>query len=155
MSQPKRVWLVIRVSLVGLLLLTISHSSLAQVTASITGRVEDASGASVPDAVVTVTSLETGAARTATSDTQGEYRVPSLSVGRYEVKAEKQGFKVAVQSGIDLVVGQQAVINLALEVGQVQQQVTVTSEAPIVKLLARSQAQPLREYPVFLIRRHF
>ena len=122
----------------ALLLLSVSHSAWTQVTASITGRVEDASGGGVGDAQVTVTSVETGTARTATTDAQGEYRVPSLSVGRYEVKAEKAGFKVAVQSGIDLAVGQQAAINLRLEVGQVQQEVTVTSEAPIVNTTTAS-----------------
>jgi len=138
----------LRLLAAALLLLTLSHSALTQVTASITGRVEDASGGGVPDAQVTVTSLETGTARTATTNSQGEYRVPSLSVGRYEVKAEKAGFKVAVQSGIDLVVGQQAAINLSLEVGQVQQQVTVTSEAPIVNTTTASVAGLVTEQAV-------
>lgn len=132
----------------ALLLLMVSHPALTQVTASITGRVDDTSGAGIPEAQVTVTSLETGAARTATTDAQGEYRVPSLAVGRYEVKAEKQGFKVALQSGIDLVVGQQGVINLTLEVGQVQQEVTVTSEAPIVNTTTASVSGLVTEQAV-------
>ena len=73
-----------------------------------------------------------GSHATVTSDDSGNYRVLSLPVGRYEIKAEKAGFKAAVQAGIDLVVGQQAVVNLKLEVGQVQQEVTVTAEAPLV-----------------------
>src|SRR2546422_3980872 len=80
----------------------------AQVTASMTGRVEDASGAAVPGTNVIVTSLETGAVRTATTDEGGNYRVVSLPVGRYEVKAEKTGFKSAVETGIALVVAQEA-----------------------------------------------
>jgi hypothetical protein len=148
MNQSQRVWGLLRLLLAVLLLLALGHSVSAQVTASMTGRIEDASGAGVPDAMVTVTSLETGTARTATTDSQGEYRVPSLSVGRYEVKAEKAGFKVAVQSGIDLVVGQQAAINLRLEVGQVQQQVTVTSEAPIVNTTTASVSGLVNEQAV-------
>lgn len=133
MNASKRVKCALfNIFLVVLLLLAMSHSSLAQVTASITGRVEDTSGAAIPGVTVTVTSLETGAARTIEADDAGSYRAVSLPVGRYEVKAEKAGFKTAVQTGITLTLGQQAVVNLDLQVGQVQQQVTVTSEAPLV-----------------------
>jgi hypothetical protein len=51
------------------------------------------------------------------------------------LKPEKTGFKVEIQSGVDLVVGQQAVVDLKLEVGQVQQQVTVTGEVANVFVL--------------------
>src|ERR671924_302573 len=80
----------------------------AQVTASISGRVEDASGAAVPGAAVTATNVETGATRTATSGETGTYRVLSLPIGRYEVKAELPGFKAALQTGIKLDVGEEA-----------------------------------------------
>src|SRR5215469_1468563 len=115
-----------------LLLVAKGNAILAQVNGSLTGRVEDASGAGVPQAIVAATDQETGVTRTVTSDESGNYRVLSLPVGRYEIKAEKTGFKAAVQSGINLVVGQQAVVNLKMEVGQVQQEVTVTAEAPLV-----------------------
>jgi hypothetical protein len=111
---------------------------LAQVTASMTGRVEDASGAAIPETNVTVTSLETGATRTVPSDEAGNYRVLSLPVGRYDVKAEKTGFKAAVETGINLVVGQQAVVNLKLDVGSVGEQVTVTGEAPLINTTTSS-----------------
>src|SRR5438132_4094103 len=71
----------------------------AQVTASVSGRVEDATGATVPGTSVTVTSLETGAARTVVSSEAGTYRVLALPVGRYDVKAELAGFKAAVRTG--------------------------------------------------------
>ncbi len=113
---------------VGLLCLAGSGSALAQVAASISGRTEDPSGAAIPAAIVTATSLETGAARAVTTDEAGNYRVLSLPVGQYKVRAEKAGFKAVVQAGINLVVGQQVVVNLKLEVGAVQQEVTVTAE---------------------------
>jgi carboxypeptidase family protein len=131
-------WGVFRVFLMGLLFLANSHFASAQVSASITGRIEDASGAAIPEAAVAVTSQETGVTRTVTADAAGNYRVLSLPVGRYEVKAEKAGFKAAVQAGINLVVGQQAVLNLKLEVGEVQQQVTVTGEVPLVNTTTAS-----------------
>src|ERR1035437_4494012 len=118
--------------LMALLFVASSQLASAQVSASISGKIEDPSGAAISGAAVTVTSLETGAARAATADEGGNYRVLSLPVGRYEVKVEKEGFKAEVQSGINLVVGQQAVVNLKLEVGAVQRAVTVTAEAPLV-----------------------
>ena len=104
----------------------------AQGTSTISGRATDASGAAIPGASVTVRNLETGAARTVGTEESGLYRVLSLPVGRYELKAEKEGFKAELRRGINLVVGQEAVVNLTLEVGQVQQEVTVTAEAPLV-----------------------
>jgi carboxypeptidase family protein len=132
-------WGIVRVFLMGLLLLANSNFALAQVSsASLVGKVEDASGAAVPEAAVTVTNQETGVIRTATGDATGNYRILSLPVGLYQVKAEKAGFKAAVQTGINLVVGQQGVVNLKLEVGEVQQQVTVTGEVPLVNTTTAS-----------------
>ena len=110
----------------------------AQVTASVSGRVEDASGAAVPGTTVTVRNLETGTSRLVSSDDAGRYRALSLPVGHYEVKAEREGFKTAVRTGINLVVGQEAVVNLRLEVGEVVQEVTVTGEAPLVNTTTAS-----------------
>jgi hypothetical protein len=115
------------------LLIFNGSTAMAQVsTASLSGTIEDASGSPIPGVMVTVTSLETSIARTATTDDSGAYRLLSLPVGRYDVKAEKAGFKTQVQTGINLVVGQQGVINLGMEVGQVTQQVTVSGEAAMV-----------------------
>jgi hypothetical protein len=119
--------------------LAASNSAMAQVsTAAISGHVQDSSGAAIAAATVTVTSLETGAVRTVKTDGEGYYEVLSLPVGRYEVKAEKEGFSAALQSGIDLVVGQNAVVNLGLNVGTLNQQVNVTAEAPLVNTTTNS-----------------
>ena len=115
-----------------LLLVMISATGWAQVTASITGTVRDASGAVIPEATVTAKNLESGLTRAAQTDAGGNYSLLSLPVGQYEVTTEKSGFKQQVRQGITLVVGQQAVVNLTLEVGNVEQQVTVSAEAPIV-----------------------
>src|SRR5205823_4312788 len=109
-----------------------------QVTASIFGRVEDSSVAAVPGAAVTATNLETGATRTATTGEAGTYRVLSLPVGRYEVRGELPGFKAALQTGVNLAVGEEAVVNLKLEVGAPQELVTVTGEAPLVNTTTSS-----------------
>lgn len=70
--------------------------------------------------------------RTVTSDQDGNFKVLSLPVGEQEVKAEKQGFKAELRKGVNLEIGQQAVVSLRLEVGDLTQQITVSEEAPVV-----------------------
>lgn len=117
----------------------------AQVPASITGTVTDASGARVPAATVTVTNTETGASRSAATDDDGRYRVLALPVGEYEVRVSKAGFEKAIRSGIRLAVGQEAGVDLTLQVGQVQEQVKVNADAPIVNLTTRDISGLLNE----------
>ena len=105
---------------------------LAQGTASISGRAVDASGAAIPDARVSVRNVETGETRATNTDAGGFYRVLSLPVGGYEINVGKDGFKTAIRLGINLSVGQEAVVHVALEVGALAQEVTVTAEAPLV-----------------------
>jgi hypothetical protein len=110
----------------------------AQVTAAISGHVEDPSGAGVNDAMVTVKNLETGATRSVTTDAAGDFRVLSLALGLHEVKVEKSGFKAAVRTGINLEVGQDAVLSLRLQVGDIAQSVTVSGDAPLVNTTTAS-----------------
>lgn len=109
-----------------------------QSTAAISGKVEDATGASISGATVTVTNQETGAARTAVTDAAGNYQLPALPVGPQEIRASKEGFKSEIRSGVRLAVGQEAVVNLTLEVGQRTEQITVTAEAPVVNTTTSS-----------------
>src|SRR5580693_7127360 len=74
----------------------------AQVTAAISGTVEDASGAFVQGASVTVKSLETGASRKVPTDQSGNYTLVSLPLGPQELKVEKTGFKTALRTGVVL-----------------------------------------------------
>jgi hypothetical protein len=125
----------------------------AQVTAAISGRVEDATGAAVGGATVTVKSLETSVSRTSTTDENGNYRIPSLVLGAQEVRAEKAGFKSAVRTGINLAVGQEAVVNLKLDVGPVTQEVTVSAETSLIDATTASvsglvTAREIKELPL-------
>src|SRR5262249_46490028 len=121
-----------RFALAGFILVGSSLCGWAQVNATISGKIEDQTGAAVGGAMVTVKSLETGATRTVTTDETGNYRVLSLPVGPQEVRAEKPGFRAAVRTGINLVIGQEAVVDLMLDVGQVAQEVTVAVDTPLV-----------------------
>ena len=129
-------------SRVALLIISVTFLSNlhAQVAGSITGKVDDASGAAISAASVTVKSLETGATRTTVSDDNGNFTIPLLPPGPQEVRAEKKGFKASVRTGIDLEVGQQAVVNLHLEVGELVQQVAVVADAQLVNTTTSSVA---------------
>src|SRR5262245_13573589 len=90
----------------------------AQVTGTISGMVEDASEAGISGATVTVISAETGAKRVVTTGETGGFKITALPIGAQQVEVEKAGFKKALRTGIDLSVGQDAVINVRLEVGE-------------------------------------
>ena len=119
--------------------------SAQQPTASIVGTVQDASGASVPGATLTVKNIETGQTRTLTADGLGNYAALSLTVGQYEIRAEKEGFTPLVRTGITLVVGEQAVVKMQLDLGAIRQAVTVNDEAPLVEATAQSIAGVVNE----------
>ena len=114
------------VFLVGLFLcVSLAHAQ--AVTGNISGTVTDASGAVIVGAQVVVTNTGTGVALTTTSNDQGRYNVPDLTVGTYQVQATKSGFQTVVHKGINLTVGSQFVADLSLPVGQAQETVTVES----------------------------
>jgi len=101
-------------------------------TATMSGVVHDGTGGVIPGVTVTIKHTETGLTRTVQTAEDGGYRMPSLPVGAYEVTAEAAGFKRQVRSGVNLVVAQEAVVNLTLEVGGVTEQVIVSEDAPLV-----------------------
>ena len=134
--------------LIGLLTLTNGLMFAQGFSAAITGSVQDTSGAAVSGAMVTVKHLETGITRAAQADAGGNYSIPSLPVGAYEVTAEKMGFQREMRRGIDLAVGQEAEINLVLRVGSIDQQITVTEDAPLVNTTLSSTSGLIEESQV-------
>src|SRR3989441_10206573 len=112
-------------------------SSLAAIgqltTGTIAGTVTDQSGAAVPGATVTLKNTDTGISRTVQTRENGKYEALSLPAGSYEVSASLAGFRTAVHTGISLAVGQNAAIDFALQVGQVNEAVTVTGDVTQVE----------------------
>ncbi|HEX3684112.1 MAG TPA: carboxypeptidase regulatory-like domain-containing protein [Bryobacteraceae bacterium] len=92
---------------------------------SITGTVKDASGAAVPGATVSVTSVEQGFVRTTTTNPTGDYLVSGLLAGHYNINVTAQGFKQYVVKDLILRVADKARADAALEVGQVSTELTV------------------------------
>jgi len=106
----------------------------AQVSASLSGTVTDPSGAAVTAGKITVINVNTGVTRSTVTDNTGRYQALSLPVGEYEVRVKKQGFAEEIRTGIHLVVGEAASVNLSLRVGEVSQKVTVNADAPTVNI---------------------
>lgn len=100
---------------------------------AILGTVSDPGGAVLPGASVTVTDLSTGAIRTVTTDGQGNYQVLSLPRGEYKVEIDAKGFKHFSRSPIDVVVNQQARVDVKMEIGAQNQQVVVNAAPPIMQ----------------------
>ena len=84
---------------------------------SLTGTVTDSTGAVVPRVKVTVTNLDTGVARTSTTNETGQYVAGDLQTGRYSVKAAAQGFKITVISAVELKPGQSERVDVRLQLG--------------------------------------
>lgn len=87
-------------------------------TGSISGLVTDPSSAAVPDADITIRNVGTNASRAVKTSDGGLYEVDALQPGDYEIKVSKMGFATIVRSGLTVSVGQQAVVNLAMQVSQ-------------------------------------
>jgi len=103
-----------------------------QVSAVLSGRVTDPSGAVVSGAKVTATSQETGLQRATVTNDAGLYELLALPIGRYQLSAQKDGFAEEVHTGLALVVGQSATVDFQLKVGQVTEQVKVEGDAAMV-----------------------
>ena len=122
-----------KISIVVLLLVAASQLP-AQVSATLSGTVVDPSGAVVSAAEIRATNTETGGVRETATDGTGHYQLFYLPLGEYEVSARKTGFTEEVHKGVRLVVGQEATVDMKLQVGEPTQQVTVTGDAPLVGL---------------------
>src|SRR5437870_5040983 len=117
-------------------------------SATISGGAHDTTGEILPGVAITIKHVDSGLTRTVVTSEQGGYIAPLLPVGPYQVSALLPGFKQQVRSGINLVVGQEAVVDLILEVGANSEQVTVTEEAPLVNTTTSSTSGVITEQQV-------
>ena len=101
---------------------------------NITGTVRDQQGAAVANAEITILDEKTGATRNAKTNEDGFYSAPGVPPGVYTISTSPTGFKKTVASGVELHVSENLTVNLDLQVGQVTEIVTVTSEAAPVEL---------------------
>src|SRR5262245_15591135 len=100
---------------------------------TLTGTISDVQGAAVPGATVTIKNESTGLEMTAVTDANGTYTIRNIAGGTYTLTASLQGFKEFVQTAIPIIVGGIARINGRLEVGGLNETITVTTEMTILK----------------------
>jgi carboxypeptidase family protein/TonB-dependent receptor-like protein len=137
-----------------LMLLLASASGFAQVvTGTIAGRVTDATGAVVPGASVQVQNTETGLFRSIQTDSGGRYEARNLPPGSYTVTAQQAGFRTEVRRGTTLTVGSEVAVNMELTVGEVQEKIQVTEEAPAIETTSATLSglvsqQQIRDLPL-------
>lgn len=105
------------------------------------GAVTDRQGSAIPHAKVTATETRTGVKSATVSETSGAYTIPFLAPGEYSLRAEAPGFKVFVRNGLTLSTGDHPVIDISLDVGDLNQSVTVTADVPLVESSSGSAGQ--------------
>src|SRR5882724_10853026 len=123
------------------LLLTASPLFAQEFRASVAGQVADASGATMAGADVTITSVERNTSSRTVSNAAGRYVLEFLLPGHYTLTAEKAGFKKLVRSGINLASADHLALDISLQVGDLTQSVTVTTETPVLETETASRAE--------------
>ncbi|HTW48611.1 MAG TPA: carboxypeptidase-like regulatory domain-containing protein, partial [Acidobacteriaceae bacterium] len=102
-----------------------------ETTSAIVGEVRDATSAVIPNAMVTITSRETGLTRSARTDDQGRFDFPQLKPGAYSVGVEAQGFEPR-QSDVVAGLGQKQTVDFTLALARSSQTIEVSGEAPLI-----------------------
>lgn len=113
------------------------------ITGTILGTVKDQSGANMTQSTVLLTNSKTGLTRAVSTDDSGNYIVPNLPIGTYNLRVEKMGFRPLTEIGIELTIDARVTVDVGLQVGSVQQAITVDSSAPLVNLASGDVGQVL------------
>src|SRR5262245_24493625 len=100
------------------LILGLAPGGLAQSSSEINGLVTDSTNAVIPGATVTVKRLATGDVRTVATNESGNYLLPALEIGEYEISCSAKGFKTEVVRGVVLQIQQKARINFQMQIGE-------------------------------------
>ncbi len=106
----------------------------AQTAGVITGILRDATGGVLAGAKVTAINTERGIKRETDTAADGEFALAQLPAGAYELRVERSGFRPLVRKGIELTVAQSIRLDLALEIGELTQEVTVSAQTSLVNV---------------------
>ena len=122
----------VRAGLMVLLATAAANLPAQERNARVYGVVSDKSGALIPGIDVSLTNRDTGVRTILVTNSVGVYNAPKLVTGPYLLEAELAGFKKLSRSGIEFLPGDVVEINITLEVGNVNDVVNVTEQAPLV-----------------------
>ncbi|MCC6164276.1 MAG: TonB-dependent receptor [Acidobacteria bacterium] len=112
---------------------------------AVAGRVLDSSGGALPGTTITVTHGATGTVNSAVADEQGRYTIPFLTPGTYQITVELTGFKRAERRGVDVRIADRLELDFTLEVGGLEETITVAGGAPLLETRTASQGQVIDE----------
>jgi len=132
-------------SLVGIVLIASAGLYAQSSTGSLAGTVTDPNGAAIPGAKVVATGVATGAKLETLSSDAGLYVFPTMPVSTYTITVEKSGFKKLSRQNIEIRIAQRLDLDIRLEVGDVQQTVEVTAEAPLLETSSPERGQQLSQ----------
>ncbi len=104
----------------------------AQTTSTITGTIQDRSGGALSGVQLTARHTETGFTRSTVSGPDGRFVFAAVPVGAYEIRGALTGFRPLVRKGVELTVGETAVLDFVMEVGGLDQEITVIGQASLV-----------------------
>ncbi|HMY70239.1 MAG TPA: carboxypeptidase-like regulatory domain-containing protein, partial [Blastocatellia bacterium] len=129
------------------------ETSAQSTTGVISGIVADQQNAVIANATVIVRNLGTNESRTAGTDSEGRYRLPNLPIGNYEITFQAKGFAKYLRTGVELLVNQEAVVNISLKPSTVEEVVTVTENASLLnttnaEVSTRFDSKRLSELPL-------
>ena len=132
-----------RVCFLSIVLLTViaAAASAQDFRGGITGRIVDASGGRLPGVTVTATNVATNVASDTTTNGEGDYSILFLNPGIYTLTAELSGFKKIVRDSIEVRIGERVGVDLTLDVGAVEETVSVTAESPMLTTTSGSTGQ--------------
>jgi hypothetical protein len=126
---------------VAVFVLAIGSAFAQTFKATVVGEVKDATGASVPNATVTITETATNQSQTTTTGENGNYTFSQLDPGTYTLRVEAGNFKTLVNTNVVLETNQTARFDLSLEAGNVQESVTVEAIAPVINSETSSKGE--------------
>ena len=142
--------------MLGAFFVMIQPASAQVLYGTVSGNVSDQSGAIVPEATVTLTNKGTGQVRETTANSDGNYSIPNVLPGVYELKVTKQGFSTYTETGLNVTANNVARIDAKMKVGNVSEVVSVTANATALQTESSSvkseisskeiQALPISNY---------
>jgi len=128
------------ISALAFVALSLAPSLAAQTTSTIAGKVTDKQGLAVVGAEVHATGTSVVADRTATTDSQGEYRLAALPAGTYKLTVTREGFRTQLSSDVEVSLNRTLNYDIQLEVGSSHEQVEVSGDIPLLETQTSAQS---------------
>ena len=129
----------------------VSSASAQDFRGGITGRIADASGGRMPGVTVTATNVATNVASATTTNSEGDYSILFLNPGTYRLSAELSGFKKVVRDNLEVRIGDRLEVPLTMDVGRMEETVSVTAESPLLATTTGSTGQVIGEKTIAMM----